>query len=221
MTGGNKAKLAILISGRGSNLQAFIDARAKGDLDANIELVVSNNPDAEGLEKAARAGISQRCIDHRQYADREAFDTAVLALLREWDIDIVILAGFMRILTSTFITPFHGRLLNVHPSLLPRYPGLDTHQRALDAGDSEAGVTVHFVTLELDGGPPIIQARVPILPGDTAASLSERVLLKEHEIYPLAAQWLIEGRLSLTETGAILDGELLPATGQDHLSQTD
>ncbi|MEM1153112.1 MAG: phosphoribosylglycinamide formyltransferase [Pseudomonadota bacterium] len=221
MTSRNRAKLAILISGRGSNLQAFIDASTSGDLDGDIELVISNNPDAEGLEKAKRAGISRRCVDHRQYADREAFDTAILALLRERDIDIVILAGFMRILTATFIAPFHGRLLNVHPSLLPHYPGLDTHQRALDAGDKEAGVTVHFVTLELDGGPPIIQARVPILPGDTATSLSERVLLKEHEIYPLATQWLIEGRLNLTETGAFLDGERLPATGQDYLSQTD
>ncbi|MEM8564298.1 MAG: phosphoribosylglycinamide formyltransferase [Pseudomonadota bacterium] len=216
MKNGNRSKLAILISGRGSNLQAFIDASDKGHLEADIELVVSNNPQAEGLEKADRAGISQRCIDHREYADREAFDTAMLALMRERRVDIVVLAGFMRILTDTFITPFQGRLLNVHPSLLPRYPGLNTHQRALDAGDKEAGVTVHFVTLELDGGPPIIQARVPILPGDTAASLSERVLLKEHEIYPLATQWLIDGRLNLTETGAFLDGELLPASGRDH-----
>jgi phosphoribosylglycinamide formyltransferase-1 len=122
----------------------------------------------------------------------------------------------MRILTPAFIEPFSGRLLNVHPSLLPRYPGLHTHQRALDAGDTEAGVTVHFVTLELDGGPPIIQARVPVLPGDTAQSLAARVIAKEHLIYPLAAQWYVSGRLQLTDNGVRLDGEPIPATGVDY-----
>tara|TARA_R110001592_G_scaffold363323_1_gene683925 strand:- start:18149 stop:18814 length:666 start_codon:yes stop_codon:yes gene_type:complete len=212
----SRARLAILISGRGSNLQAFIDACECQTLHAEIAVVISNNPDAEGLKKAANAGIPTRCIDHRDYSSREIFDTALLEEVQSWAADAVILAGFMRILTPVFIQPFSGCLLNVHPSLLPRYPGLHTHQRALDAGDSQGGVTVHFVTLELDGGPPIIQARVPILPGDTAQTLADRVIEKEHLIYPLAAQWLVEGRLQLTNNGASLDGEPIPATGIDY-----
>ncbi len=219
MRPGARARLAILISGRGSNLQAFIDACARGELKADICAVISNNPTAAGLELAAAAGIPTCCIDHRDFPSRETFDTALAAELRGRQPDLVILAGFMRILTPAFIEPFSGRLLNVHPSLLPRYPGLHTHQRALDAGDSEAGVTVHFVTLELDGGPPIIQARVPVLPGDTAQSLAARVIDKEHLIYPLAAQWYIEGRLQLTDKGVCLDGEPIPATGIDYLEE--
>lgn len=212
----NPARLAILISGRGSNLQAFIDASSRRDISAEIAVVISNNPAAEGLNKAADAGIPTRCIDHRNYPSRESFDAALAQEVQQWAPDAVILAGFMRILTPVFIQPFSGRLLNVHPSLLPKYPGLHTHQRALDAGDSQGGVTVHFVTLELDGGPPIIQARVPILPGDTAQTLADRVIEKEHLIYPLAAQWLIAGRLQLTDDGASLDGEPIPATGIDY-----
>ena len=219
MRPGARARLAILISGRGSNLQAFIDACARGELNADICAVISNNPAAAGLELAAAAGIPTCCIDHRDFPSRETFDTALAAELSGQQPDLVILAGFMRILTPAFIEPFSGRLLNVHPSLLPRYPGLHTHQRALDAGDSEAGVTVHFVTLELDGGPPIIQARVPVLPGDTAQSLAARVIDKEHLIYPLAAQWYIEGRLQLTDKGVCLDGEPIPATGIDYLEE--
>ena len=211
-----RARLAVLISGRGSNLQAFIDACDCGEINAEIAVVISNNPGAEGLNKAADAGIPTRCIDHRGYPSRESFDAALVEEVQRWAADAVILAGFMRILTPVFIQPFSGRLLNVHPSLLPRYPGLHTHQRALDAGDSQGGVTVHFVTLELDGGPPIIQARVPILPGDTAQTLADRVIEKEHLIYPLAAQWLIAGRLLLTDNGASLDGEPIPATGIDY-----
>ena len=212
----NQARLAILISGRGSNLQAFIDACDRRDLNADIPVVISNNPDAEGLNKAANAGIPTRCINHKDYPSRESFDAALVQEVQQWAADAVILAGFMRILTPVFIQPFSGRLLNVHPSLLPKYPGLHTHRRALDAGDSQGGVTVHFVTLELDGGPPIIQARVPILPGDTAQTLADRVIEKEHQIYPLAAQWLIAGRLQLTKNGASLDGEPIPATGIDY-----
>jgi phosphoribosylglycinamide formyltransferase-1 len=214
-----RARLAVLISGRGSNLQAFIQASASGALSADIAVVISNNPAAAGLQLATRAGIPTRCIDHRAFSSREAFDAALAAEVGLWAVDLVILAGFMRILTPAFIQPFSGRLLNVHPSLLPRYPGLNTHQRALDAGDREAGVTVHFVTLELDGGPPIIQARVPILPGDTAQSLADRVVVQEHRIYPLAAQWAIAGRLQLTNHGACLDGEPIPATGIDYSTE--
>jgi len=216
---GKPARIAVLISGRGSNLQAFIDAIARGALDAQISVVISNNPDAQGLQRAAAAGIPTRCINHRDYSSREAFDEALAAEVRRWCVDLVILAGFMRILTPVFVQPLRGRLLNVHPSLLPKYPGLNTHQRALDAGDQEAGVTVHFVTLELDGGPPIMQSRVPILPDDTAETLADRVIAKEHIIYPLAAQWHICGRLQLTEHGVCLDGEPIPATGFDYLDE--
>ena len=220
MTGTARARLAVLISGRGSNLQAFIEASASGALGADIAVVISNNPAADGLQLAAGAGIPTRNIDHRQFPSREAFDAALAEAVEQWQVDLVILAGFMRILTPIFILPFSGRLLNVHPSLLPRYPGLNTHQRALDAGDREAGVTVHFVTLELDGGPPIVQARVPILPGDTAQTLADRVIVQEHRIYPLAAQWVLSGRLRLTDQGACLDGEPIPATGIDYSPQT-
>ena len=213
MTERKQARLAILISGRGSNMQAFIDACDSGDLDAQIGIVVSNNPDAAGLQRATEAGIATCCIDHRSFPSREAFDQALVEQLHSVQVDLVILAGFMRILTPVFITPFAGRLLNIHPSLLPKYPGLHTHQRALDAGDSEAGVTVHFVTPELDGGPPIVQARVSIAPGDTAETLATRVIVEEHVIYPVAAKWYLQGRLKLTDKGACLDGDPIPATG--------
>jgi phosphoribosylglycinamide formyltransferase-1 len=213
VSGDSKARLAILISGRGSNMQAFVEACASGRLDAEIAVVLSSNPEAAGLRGAADAGLRSCCLDHRQYPSREAFDRALVNALLPLEVDLVILAGFMRILTPVFIEPFSGRLLNIHPSLLPKYPGLDTHQRALDAGDSEAGVTVHFVTPELDGGPPVLQARVPILADDTAASLADRVIVQEHVIYPIAARWFIEGRLKLTEQGALLDGKTIPATG--------
>ncbi len=217
MSVSSPARLAILISGRGSNMQAFMDACNNGDLDASIVLVLSNKTDAPGLCRAAEAGITTACIDHRQYDSREAFDAALVAQLSQYEPDLVILAGFMRILTPVFIEPFAGKLLNIHPSLLPKYPGLHTHQRAISAGDPEAGVTVHFVTLELDGGPPILQARVPVLAGDTAESLAERVIVLEHRIYPVAARWLLQGRLHLSEKGAILDGEPIPPTGIDYV----
>lgn len=211
------AKLAILVSGRGSNMQVFIEACERGDLNASIILVMSNNPGAPGLSRAADAGIATTCIDHRDYDSREAFDAAMVSELKRHDPDLVILAGFMRILTPVFIEPFAGKLLNIHPSLLPKYRGLHTHQRALDAGDAEAGVTVHFVTAELDGGPPIIQARVPVEDGDTAESLAAKVIVQEHVIYPIAARWLLQGRLRLSERGAILDGHSIPATGIDYV----
>jgi phosphoribosylglycinamide formyltransferase-1 len=216
VTPDGRARLAVLVSGRGSNLQAFIDASRSGDLAADICVVISNNPGAQGLQRAADAGIPTRSINHRDFPSREEFDASLYAEVARWQPDAVVLAGFMRILTAAFIGPLHGRLLNVHPSLLPRYPGLNTHQRALDAGDPEAGVTVHFVTMELDGGPPVIQARVPIEPGDTAEALADRVILQEHKIYPLAAQWLVSGRLRLEDGKAWLDDQPLPATGLDY-----
>lgn len=212
-------RLAILISGRGSNMQAFVDACRTGALNADIVLVASNNPEAAGLAQAASQGINTVCIDHRDYSTREAFDTAMATEVARHSPDAVILAGFMRILTPAFIEPFSGKLLNVHPSLLPKYPGLHTHQRALDAGDKEAGTTVHFVTLELDGGPPIIRCAVPIKAGDTADTLASRVVGQEHIVYPIAASWLLQGRLKLGENGATLDGKPIPETGIDYVPE--
>ncbi|HEY6131052.1 MAG TPA: phosphoribosylglycinamide formyltransferase [Halioglobus sp.] len=208
-----RSRLAVLISGRGSNLQAFIDACDRGELPAQISLVISNNPAAAGLQRAERAGIATRCIDHRDFPSREAFDRALVDELQAHAVDLVLLAGFMRILTPVLVEPYLGRLLNIHPSLLPRYPGLHTHQRALDAGDAEAGATVHFVTLELDGGPPVLHARVPILPDDDADTLAARVAVQEHLIYPLSVRWFVQGRLALTGSGSTLDGEPIPPTG--------
>ncbi len=208
-------KLAILISGSGSNLQAFIDACASGALPASIALVLSNKPGAGGLERAEAAGIPTLTIDHRNFDSREAFDQAMLDALAPVAPDLVILAGFMRILTPAFIAAFRGRLLNIHPSLLPKYPGLNTHQRALDAGDTEVGATVHFVTEELDGGPPLLFARVPVAAGDDAQSLADKVQRREHVIYPLAARWFIDSRLVLQDKRALLDGQPLPASGID------
>ncbi len=206
-------RLAILISGQGSNMRAFIDACATGKLEARIGVVISNNPQAAGLDVAASAGIPTRVIDHRSYTNRESFDAALVAELSEHAPQLVVLAGFMRILTPVFIQAHAGRLLNIHPSLLPLYPGLNTHQRALDAGDAFAGCTVHFVTQELDGGPPVLQARVPVIHGDSAVTLAARVQEMEHVIYPLAARWFLENRLTLRSDGAYLDDSRLPPSG--------
>ncbi|MGI9287004.1 MAG: phosphoribosylglycinamide formyltransferase [Pseudomonadales bacterium] len=207
------ARLVMLVSGRGSNLQAFIDATKSDALEAEICAVISNRADAYGLQRAANAGIPTEIVNHRQFDSREAFDAELLACVQHYRADLVLLAGFMRILTPVFVSPLQGHLLNIHPSLLPKYPGLDTHQRALDAGDSEHGVTVHFVTQQLDSGAPIIQARVPVLPNDDATTLAKRVLEQEHLIYPLAANWFITGRLRLRGSQALLDDQSLPATG--------
>ncbi|AMO67716.1 phosphoribosylglycinamide formyltransferase [gamma proteobacterium BDW918] len=207
-------KLVILLSGSGSNLQAFIDASRDGLLPSvEICAVISNKAQAFGLERAKQAGIATACIDHTQFASREAFDAELQVCIDSYDADLVVLAGFMRILTPGFVRHYLGRLINIHPSLLPKYPGLHTHQRALDAGDREAGATVHFVTEELDGGPAIIQAKIPVFPGDDAAALATRVLSKEHTIYPLAARWFAEGRLVLQDSKAVFDEQVLPETG--------
>lgn len=202
-------------------MQAFIAACETGALDADVAVVLSNRRDAAGLAIAAAAGIPTVALDHRAYASREDFDAAMVEALQPFRPGLVILAGFMRILTPVFIAPFYGKLLNIHPSLLPKYPGLNTHQRALDAGDREAGVTVHYVTPELDGGPPILQARVPIEAGDTAETLARRVIVEEHKIYPVAARWQLQGRLQLTEQGAFLDDKPIPPTGIDYVDGMD
>lgn len=208
-----RAKLVVLISGSGSNLQAFIDACSSGELNAEISCVISNKADAYGLVRAQSTGIATAVLSHRDFDSREAYDRALLACVEQHQPDLVILAGFMRILTAEFVNPLYGRLMNIHPSLLPKYPGLHTHQRAIDAGDTEAGVTVHFVSAELDAGPIVLQARVPVQAGDSADTLASRVLQQEHRIYPLAAQWFIDGRLRCDSERAYLDGQPLPVTG--------
>lgn len=202
----------VLISGSGSNLQALIDSQGDGN-PLRIRAVVSNRADAYGLTRAKNAGIATQVLDHRTYEGREAFDAALMEAIDVFQPDLVILAGFMRILTPAFVRHYEGRLLNIHPSLLPRHKGLHTHRRALEALDSEHGCSVHFVTEELDGGPLVIQAVVPVQPGDTEESLALRVYLQEHRIYPQAVRWFAEGRLRLAPEGALLDGEKLPATG--------
>lgn len=206
-------RIVVLISGSGSNLQALIDAIARGDVNAEIAAVISNTTQAYGLTRAKDAGIETIVLDHRNFAARELFDAAMIRKIETLDTDLIVLAGFMRILTPDFVRRYEGRLLNIHPSLLPKYPGLHTHQRALDAGDHTHGVTVHFVTTELDRGPNIIQASVPVLPHDTAETLAQRVLQQEHIIYPIAIKWFVEGRLTMINEGAKLDNTLLPASG--------
>ena len=188
MSAAQRSRLVVLISGGGSNLQAFIDAAADPAYPCEVVAVISNRAGVFGLERAARAGIPAEVLDHTAFASRDAFDAALADRIDAYAPDLVILAGFMRILTPGFVTRYAGRLLNIHPSLLPKYPGLHTHQRAIDAGDAEAGATVHLVTEELDGGPVILQARVQVLPGDTADTLAARVLVEEHRIYPEAAR---------------------------------
>ncbi|HEB82304.1 MAG TPA: phosphoribosylglycinamide formyltransferase [Gammaproteobacteria bacterium] len=190
-----KLSLVVLISGSGSNLQAIIDAIQSGELNAEIRLVISNRADAGGLQRAEKAGIETRVIDHKHYPDRESFDRAMIAEIDPLQPDLVILAGFMRILSPAFIEHFEHRLLNIHPSLLPRYKGLNTHQQAIDNSDAIHGASVHFVNVELDSGPLVIQAEVPVLPGDDAKTLAARVLEQEHRIYPLAIKLYGEGKL--------------------------
>jgi phosphoribosylglycinamide formyltransferase-1 len=204
-----KRRIVVLISGGGSNLQSFIDGCADGSLNGDVVAVISNKAGVKGLERAAAAAIPNITLDHSSFASRAEFDVALADVIDSFSPDLVVLAGFMRILTPQFVNRFLGRLINIHPSLLPKYPGLHTHQRAIDAGDSEGGATVHFVTAELDGGPGIVQAQVELLENDTAEDLASRVLVFEHQIYPLAAQWFCEGRLELREGHVILDNELL------------
>ncbi len=206
--------VVVLLSGTGSNLQALIDNVRTGENPARIAAVISNRADAYGLQRARDAGIETRTLDHKAFDGREAFDTALIELIDAFNPQLVVLAGFMRILSADFVRHYQGRLLNIHPSLLPKYKGLHTHQRALEAGDREHGCSVHFVTEELDGGPLVVQAVVTVESDDTAQSLAQRVHTQEHRIYPLAVRWFAEGRLVLGEQGALLDGQLLAASGQ-------
>jgi len=203
--------VVVLVSGRGSNLRA-IDARiAAGELPARILAVLSDREDAAALAWAAERGLATGAVPQRQYADRAAFDAALGNVIAGYAPALVVLAGFMRILGSPLVERFAGRMLNIHPSLLPKYPGLHTHRRVLEAGDAEHGASVHFVTTELDGGPVVLQARVPVLPGDDEAMLAQRVLVQEHRIYPLAIRWFAEGRLRVDGGIVRFDGRPLAA----------
>lgn len=207
-------RIVVLISGSGSNLQAILDQTLDGRINGQIAAVISNRPDAYGLQRAEQSGVEARLLDHKAYESREAFDQAMVELIDSYSPDLVVLAGFMRILTPEFVRHYQGRLFNIHPSLLPKYKGLHTHQRALDAGDAEHGCTVHFVTEELDGGPLVLQARTNVLAEDSAESLQQRVHALEHLIYPLAVEWFCADRLQLTAEGVVLDGE--PTGSQVH-----
>ena len=206
-------KICVLISGNGSNLQAIIDEIKGGRLNAKISGVISNRPNAYGLKRAKEAGIEAVCLDHTDFDTRESYDEALKAQIDAFGADCVVLAGFMRILTPEFVDSFAGKLVNIHPSLLPKYKGLNTHQRAIDNGDKEHGVSVHFVTPELDGGPVIIQSRVPVFDEDTASDLAERVQEQERRIYPLVLSWFSAGRLSMRNNKAVLDEQELPESG--------
>jgi phosphoribosylglycinamide formyltransferase 1 len=194
-----RLNVAVLISGRGSNLQALIDACAQRDFPAEIGLVLSNRGDAAGLARATRAGIPTQVIPHRDYATRDAFDAALDRALRAADIELVCLAGFMRLLGEAFVTRWRDRLINIHPSLLPEFRGLDTHKRALAAGVAFAGCTVHYVRAAVDDGPIIVQRKVPVLPGDDEARLAARVLEAEHQAYPLALRLIAEERVRIRD----------------------
>lgn len=199
----------MLISGSGSNLQSFIDKTRSGDVALDLVVVLSNQPDAYGLTRAKQAGIATECIEHGDFADREAFDRAVAATLDRYEPDLIVLAGFMRILSPWFVAHYRGKVLNIHPALLPAYPGLDTHQRVLDAGEKMHGSTVHFVTEELDGGPRILQGRLAVNAEESAAELCARVQAIEHQVYPQAADWFAQGRLAFRDGAAWLDDRCL------------
>ena len=209
-------RYVILISGRGSNMESLLDASLPGECVA----VISNKPDAAGLASAAARGIPAVAIDHKQFASREDFDAALAAEIDRHAPDLVLLAGFMRILTDGFVRRYEGRLLNIHPSLLPLFPGVKTHAQALAAGVRLHGCTVHFVTPALDGGPIIAQAAVPVQSGDDEAALAARVLVEEHLLYPRVARWYLEDRLRLADGRAVLDGEA-PAAGALHVPAPD
>ena len=210
---GPMTRIVVLLSGSGSNLQALIDQSVAGHLGGEIVAVLSNKADAYGLARAKAAGIATQVVANADYADRASFDQALILAIDEYQPNLVVLAGFMRILTPEFVRHYQNRLLNIHPSLLPSYQGLHTHQKAIEAGDVEHGCSVHFVTEELDGGPVILQARVPVFEDDDAVSLAERVQVQEHAIYPLTVRWFCDGRAVMQQGKAYLDGALLPAQG--------
>ncbi len=197
--------IVVLISGRGSNLQSLIRAQQAGTLNARFTAVISNRPEAAGLQFSAEAGITTEVVDHKNYEGREAYDQALMTAIDQHQPDLVVLAGFMRILTTDFVRHYSGRLINIHPSLLPKFKGLHTHQQALDAGEKVHGASVHYVTEELDGGPVFLQVSVAVEDDDDVDSLAARVLEQEHRLYPAAVQMIAEGRISLVDGALQLD----------------
>lgn len=214
MSAQSRTRVVVLISGSGTNLQALIDARQAGQLPIDLVAVISNRPGARGLERAEAADIPALVLDHKDFESRAAFDRALQELIDGHQPDLVVLAGFMRILTPEFTRHYEGRMLNIHPSLLPKYQGLHTHERVLEAGDKEHGVTVHFVTDELDGGPPVVQAKVPVYENDSPETLAKRVQAQEHTLYPLAVEWFAKGRLRMESGKTVLDNEPLGPSGR-------
>lgn len=205
--------IVVLISGNGSNLQAILEACEANMPNAQVAAVFSNKADAYGLERAKQFDVNGHFVDPKAFESREAFDAELMKQIDEYQPNVIILAGYMRILSSAFVSHYLGKMINIHPSLLPKYPGLHTHQRAIDAGDKEHGTSVHFVTEELDGGPVVLQAKVPVFEDDDADALAARVQTQEHNIYPMVTKWLVEGRLSMNEGKAYLDGFELNAQG--------
>ena len=208
-----KRRIVVLISGSGSNLQAIIDACKLPEFPGEVVGVISNKSEAFGLNRARNAGIAQEYLSHKDFNSRKEYDQALVKRIDTYEPDLIVLAGFMRILTPDFVQHYLGKLLNIHPSLLPKYQGLNTHQRAIDAGDDTHGVSVHFVTEELDGGPVILQAKVPIFENDSAAELASRIHQQEHRIYPLVVKWFCSDRVIMENENAILDGKVLPQSG--------
>lgn len=205
--------IVVLISGNGSNLQAIIDACESGKIAGTLRAVFSNKADAFGLQRARDAGIPAHALSAGQFATREAFDRELMQEIDAYAPDLVVLAGYMRILSPAFVAHYTGRLINIHPSLLPKYPGLHTHRQVLENGDAEHGTSVHFVTDELDGGPVILQAKVPVFEGDDEADITARVQAQEHAIYPLVVSWFADGRLKMQDNAAWLDGQKLAPLG--------
>ncbi|UJF19777.1 phosphoribosylglycinamide formyltransferase [Vibrio sp. SS-MA-C1-2] len=206
-------KIVVLISGGGSNLQSIIDHQASGKIDGEICAVISNKSDAYGLERAKKAGIATHVLTRDDYSDRQAYDAELLSLIKQQQPQLIVLAGFMLILPPVIVEAFEGRILNIHPSLLPKYPGLNTYQRAIEAGDKEHGTSVHFVNQELDAGAVILQAKVPIFDDDTLEEIQTRVQHQEHLIYPLVVSWFMAGRLICENGYAVLDEKILPENG--------
>lgn len=209
----NKPSLAVLISGNGSNLQAIIDAVTSGNLNAHIAVVISDNPSAYGLTRANTAQIKTEVLSFKQYATRQDFDNDIKKTLLAYHVDFIVLAGFMRILGDDVVQMFRGKMINIHPSLLPKFPGLNTHERVLNTTDSEHGVSIHFVTEQLDGGPIIAQARCAIHKTDDAAALKERIHHLEHQLYPLVLTWLCDNKIQLLHNQVQYNGKILPEMG--------
>ncbi len=205
--------IVVLISGNGSNLQAIIDYFESRATIGKVVAVISNRPNAYGLERAKNANIEAICIDHKNFDTREAYDNLLQKQIEHFQPGLVVLAGFMRILTADFVQSFEGRMINIHPSLLPKYKGLNTHQKALDAGDKEHGASVHFVTPDLDGGPVIIQSKVPVFENDNAEELAQRVQEQERNIFPIVVDWFCQKRLTMKNNKAVLDGNELSESG--------